>query len=170
MGKFTKTSITGRILEELLRPQFKYKGMSVNMLGLPSFKANYSKNTFSNELSRLKRKNYIERNGEFLQITKKGREYIKRKQNSLSIFHSVFQKSAQKNLIVMFDIPEVKKAEREWFRYHLKKFSYEMIQRSVWVGPSPLPPEFLSYLKEIKLSECVKTFKLAKPYRDKKLS
>lgn len=68
----------------------------------------------------------------------------------------------------MFDIPEPKKAEREWFRFHLKKFNYEMIQRSVWVGPSPLPKEFLDYLKEIKLTEYVKTFKLDKPYNKNK--
>lgn len=63
----------------------------------------------------------------------------------------------------MFDIPEEKKAEREWFRFHLKRFGFEMIQRSVWVGPAPLPKEFLVYLEEIDLKSCIKTFKLAKP-------
>jgi len=169
MGKFTKKSVASCILEELLRPQFRYKGMLVNMFGLPSFRSNYSKNTFPNEISRLKREKFIEKDGDFLRITRKGQEYIKRKQDSLSMFQSSFQKSAPKNLLVMFDIPEVKKAEREWFRFHLKKFDYEMIQRSVWVGPSPLPKDFLSYLKDIKLAECVKTFKLAKSYQDKKL-
>ncbi len=67
----------------------------------------------------------------------------------------------------MYDIPEDKKAEREWFRFHLKKFGYEMIQRSVWVGPSPLPKDFLDYLGEIKLKSHVKTFKLAKSYKNR---
>ena len=40
-----------------------------------------------------------------------------------------------------------------------------MIQRSVWVGPSPLPEEFLNYLKQIKLIDCIKTFKLAYNYK-----
>lgn len=39
-----------------------------------------------------------------------------------------------------------------------------MIQRSVWVGPSPLPEEFLNYLKRIGLEKEFKTFKLAKSY------
>ena len=80
------------------------------------------------------------------------------------IFVSPFSKKSPKNLLVMFDIPEVKKAEREWFRFHLRQFGYKMIQKSVWVGPSPLPKDFLDYIKDIKLKECIKTFKLAKPY------
>ena len=39
-----------------------------------------------------------------------------------------------------------------------------MIQRSVWVGPSPLPEEFLAYLKRIGLQKKFKTFKLVKSY------
>ncbi len=164
MGKFTKTSVAGHILGEFLKPKFKYKGMPINMLGLPSFRAKYHKSTFSTELSRLKRENFIEKEGELLRITKKGQEYIRRRQNSLSVFYFSFPKDSPKNLLVMYDIPEGKKAEREWFRFHLKKFGYEMIQRSVWMGPSPLPEDFLNYLKEIKLKSCVKTFKLAKSY------
>ena len=64
----------------------------------------------------------------------------------------------------MFDVPEPKKAEREWLRWHLKKFNYIMIQKSVWVGPSPLPKEFLDYIKEIDLKENLKTFKLTRGY------
>ena len=64
----------------------------------------------------------------------------------------------------MFDVPTERKGEREWFRWHLKKFGYIMIQQSVWVGPSPLPKEFNDYVKSIKLDRCIKTFKLAKPY------
>ncbi len=64
----------------------------------------------------------------------------------------------------MYDIPENKKKEREWFRRQLQKFDYIMIQRSVWVGPSPLPKEFLDYVKKIGLSGQMRTLKLAKPY------
>lgn len=170
MSKFTKTSIAGYILEQFLKPQFKYKGISVNIFGLPAFHSNYPKKNFSNELSRLKREKFIEKDSESWRITKKGQEYIKRRQDSFSVFNFFFPKNSPKNLLVIYDIPEDKKAEREWFRFHLKKFGYEMIQRSVWVGPSPLPEEFLSYLGDIKLTKCVKTFRLAKSYQDKKLT
>ena len=64
----------------------------------------------------------------------------------------------------MFDILETKKAEREWLRWHLKKFNYLMIQKSVWVGPSPLPKEFLVFINELKINDGFKSFKLAKGY------
>ncbi len=112
--------------------------MEVNALGLPIF-------------SKSKR------------IKTKTRE---RKFYNLS-FNFSFKKDSPKDLIVMYDIPSTLKKERDWFRRHLKKFQYIMIQKSVWVGPSPLPKEFLDYVKEIKIEEGLKTFKLAKPYSDK---
>ncbi len=101
-------------------------------------------------------------------VTSKGQEYIKKKMDSFEQFYYNFHKDAPKNLIVMFDIPETKKAEREWLRWHLKKFNYSMIQKSVWVGPSPLPKEFLDYVKKINIKDGLKTFKLAKGYDFKK--
>lgn len=64
----------------------------------------------------------------------------------------------------MYDIPHHQKRERDWFRRQLVNFDYIMIQKSVWVGPSPLPRNFLNYLKEIKIGDSFRTFKLAKPY------
>ena len=89
----------------------------------------------------------------------------KRKRNFYNnTFYSPFKNNSPKNLIVMYDIPSDKKKERDWFRRHLVKFSYIMIQKSVWVGPSPLPKDFLSYLKEINIKDNLKTFKLEKSY------
>lgn len=79
-------------------------------------------------------------------------------------FVPTFKKDAPKNLIVMYDISEDQKKERDWFRRHLIKFGYIMIQKSVWVGPSPLPKNFLDYLKDIDIGDNFRTFKLAKPY------
>lgn len=115
--------------------RLKYKGMSVNLFGLPSF---------SN--SDFKKKDNIPK-----------REY-------LQSFVSNFKKDAPKNLLLIYDIPEGRKKERDWFRRQLKNFDFIMIQRSVWVGPSPLPDEFTNYLKRIGLQKEFKTFKLAKSY------
>ena len=153
-----------RILEDLWETRINYKGVTVNMLGIPMFNDGYKKRYFSNQISRLEKRGLIYKKGDAVSITKMGQEYVKKKQESFLTFSSEFKKSAPKNLVVMFDIPEIKKAEREWFRFHLKKFDYIMIQRSVWVGPSPLPKDFRSYLDEIKLRDCIKTFKLAKPF------
>lgn len=114
-----------------------YKGIKVNSLGIPVFLLKYK--------NRIKSK--------------------KRKRNFYnSSFISPFKKDSPKNLLVMYDIPSAKRKERDWFRRHLRRFDYVMIQKSVWVGPSPLPKEFLDYLKEIKIEDNLKTFKLHKTY------
>ena len=119
------------------RRSFSYKGVRTNMFGLPVFD---EKKDFS--MHRKKQP--------------KGFHHYS--------FSSVLGKEAPKNLVVMYDIPSDKKKEREWFRRHLRRFNFEMIQKSVWVGPSPLPEDFLDYVKSIDLKDKLKTFKLAKPY------
>ena len=120
------------------RKYFYYKGIRVNSFGIPvSRKANYKSNV------------------------------IKRKLVYNISFSSSLPENSSKNLIVMYDIPHEKKKERDWFRRHLKKFGYIMIQKSVWVGPSPLPKEFLDYVKDIGLKTQLKAFKLAKSYTSK---
>ena len=115
-----------------------YKGMRVDALGLP---------VLNNKKLNSKRKNL--------------------KRFYLNSFSSFFQKDSIKNLMIMYDIPSEKKKERDWLRRQLIKFNYVMIQKSVWVGPSPLPKDFLNYLKEIKIGDNFKTFKLAKSYNSK---
>jgi len=115
------------------RKKFRYKGVSVNILGLPSFSNSEKKKNVP-------------------------------KRFYLQSFISDFEKDAPKNLLLMYDIPHTMKKERDWFRRQLKSFNFIMIQKSVWVGPSPLPADFLDYLKRIGLQKEFKTFKLAKSY------
>ena len=160
-------SLVYEILKELSNTSLRYKGSRVNLFGIPKFKR-YSQNSLSGTLSYIRKAGFVENIDTDLQVTRKGQEYIKKKIDSLRQFYFNFDKNAPKNLIVMFDIPETKKAEREWLRLHLKKFNYSMIQKSVWVGPSPLPKEFLDYIKAIKIKDGFKTFKLARGYDFKK--
>jgi len=116
---------------------YNYKGVKVNSLGFP-----------------------------ILNTTNKTPELKRTKRIFNSTFLSRLGKTSPKNLIVIYDIPEEKKKERDWFRRHLKKFNFIMIQRSVWVGPSPLPKDFLDYVKSIGLRDKLKTFKLARSYSE----
>jgi DNA-binding transcriptional regulator PaaX len=151
------------ILKELVNTSLSYKGSRVNLFGVPKFR-NYSRNSLSGTLSYMRKNGLVENMNDELQVTHRGQKYIKNKMDSLQQFYFKFDKEAPKNLIVMFDIPETQKAEREWLRWHLKKFNYLMIQKSVWVGPSPLPKEFLDYIQFIKIKDGFKTFKLVKGY------
>ncbi|MCX6751934.1 MAG: hypothetical protein NTZ87_00310 [Candidatus Nomurabacteria bacterium] len=115
------------------RKKIYYKGVSVNLFGLPNFDNHKNKENISKRLY-------------------------------LNSFVSQFKKDAPKNLLLMYDIPHTRKKERDWFRRQLKNFDFVMIQKSVWVGPSPLPADFVAYLKRIGLKKEFKTFKLAKSY------
>lgn len=137
--------------------------MRVNIFGIPHF-GKYSKRDVRTNIDRLKRKGLIEKELSGITLSKNGKNYVKKKMDSLKNFEKPKNVSNEKRLIVMFDIPTDKKAEREWLRWHLKRFDYIMIQRSVWVGPAPLPKDFEEYIKKIKLKNCIKTFKLAKDY------
>jgi len=156
-------SIEDKILELLLKPTHQYKGVPITALGLPAIFP-YKKQSMSNAFYRLKKEGYVSKENDYILILPKGRKYVENKKARLITFTSPFKKGTPKDLLVMFDIPEDQKAEREWFRFQLRQFGYKMIQRSVWVGPSPLPKEFLDYVKSLKLKDCIKTFKLAKSY------
>ena len=121
------------------RRKLRYKGMPVNMFGLPDISYYRNKKNVPQKVPK--------------------RQYLKS-------FAVDFKKNGYKNLLIIYDIPEAKKKERDWFRRQLINFSFIMIQRSVWVGPSPLPADFLAYVKDIGLKKEFKTFKLAKPYSD----
>lgn len=161
-------SITEKILNLLNTRMTNYKGIPVNCFGFPIFKE-YSNQSVKNSFSRLHSRKLIQYDGQYIKITKDGKEYIKKKNTFLHSFYSTLNEVQEKNLLVLFDIPEKRRSERNWFRMHLKRFGYIMIQQSVWVGPSPLPKEFVKYVKEIKLQESIKTFKLAIGYQNKKI-
>lgn len=160
-------SITETILNLLNTRAAYYKGIPVNYFGLPIFKK-YKKQSVRNSFSRLHNKKYIIYSGSYIKITKEGERYFKKRSILLKTFLPNPKTSKEKKLLVLFDIKEKRKAEREWLRRHLVKFDYTMIQKSVWVGPSPLPREFVNYVKKIKLEECIKTFRLSNEYKQNK--
>lgn len=160
-------SIKNEILEILSTPKYYYKGVPVNAFFLPAL-WNFKKESVRNNFYYLNRDGYIEKSNGYFVINKNGKEYLsKNKKQQLKNFESIENKGP-KNLLLLYDIPEDKKNERDWFRHTLIKFSFIMIQRSVWVGPSPLPKEFLDYVKSIGLKDTIKTFKLERGYEPHK--
>jgi len=162
-------SVEREILEYLKKKKsvLKYKGVRVGFIGLPDFKY-YKYQTLANKFSILNRKGLIKKmpNGEYI-ITIKGKAFFEEGKDILRKFETNKDKNSPRDLLIVYDIEENKKRERDWFRRHLKKFHFVMIQRSVWVGPSPLPKEFSDYLKEIKLGDNLKIFKLTRGYGEK---
>lgn len=159
-------TIRKKILEILNTRTGYYKGIPLNIFCLPVF-SNKSRDSVKNEYYSLCKEGLIKTKDKNLMLTDKGKMFLKNNVLKENNFNSCVSKDTPKNLLVMYDIPEDKKPEREWFRRHLVKFGYIMIQRSVWVGPSPLPKDFLNYVKKIGLQDNLKTFKLEKGYNFK---
>ena len=161
-------SLVMEILEGLWNTHLYHKGVRINLLGIPKLwkpDSGLNKNSFYSTISRLQKTGLIEIKSGKWRLTKAGKKYFESKRKLSIKFSSPFVLNAPKNLLFMFDIPESKRAERNWLRWHLKEFQYFMIQQSVWVGPSPLPKKFSAHLKEMGLNICIKIFKLAKPYQ-----
>jgi len=158
------------ILEYLKKYKYgshiKYKGVRVGFLGLPDFEY-YKNQTLANKCSSLKTKGFIkEVNGNYF-ITYKGEDYLNKPIKKIfNKFTTNKSKNDPKDLLIIYDVPQDETTLRNWLRRQLKTFHFVMIQRSVWVGPSPLPRFFILYLNEVGLKNNIKTFKLEKGYKE----
>ena len=121
----------------------------------------YKKESVQVALSRLRSKGYVNNSSFGWSITKKGKTYRKDSQ-LLSYISSPFEKNSVPSMIISFDIPEQNRILRNWLRNQIKIFGYKMLQQSLWIGPSPLPPPFLKRLEDLNIRKNVKTFKITK--------
>ena len=107
-------------------------------------------------LSRLKKNGFVQNRRGIWSITERGKLYALKK-----IFlghHRKILEKKSKSIIIAFDIPETQKKRREWLRVELRNLGFEMLQRSVWFGPAPLPADFIDSLKFLKILSHIKFF------------
>jgi DNA-binding transcriptional regulator PaaX len=76
---------------------------------------------------------------------------------------SYSQEKSNSLVLVMFDIPEKSRKERNWLRSVLQQLSFEMIQKSVWMGSVKIPKKLLEELKEKELLDCVEIININNP-------
>jgi len=122
----------------------------------------YQKESVQVALSRLKSNGYLKNSssGEW-SLTSKGR-LCANKNILYSYIPSPFDKSSKHETIISFDIPGPQRAVRDWLRNQIKIFGYKMLQQSLWLGPGPLPKEFLKKLNDLKIRENIKIFSITK--------
>lgn len=113
-------------------------------------------------MSRMKKKGYVKKEGSVWLLTGAGRNYLTSYKPAFEYFNSPFKETDLKKMLVVFDIPEREKRKRAWLRRQLKIFNYEMVQRSVWLGPYPLPSEFNTYLRKLAIKNYIQWFKILK--------
>lgn len=92
-------------------------------------------------------------------LTQTGRQKIK------DIRHSPRRyavESDNETKIIIFDIPEKEKKQRNWLRAALQHIQFTILQKSVWIGTSAIPKEFLADLHERKLMSYIQIFAITK--------
>jgi len=119
-----------------------------NLLGLdPTYE--FKRPTFNAVLYQLKAQGLIKQttkqNRNYWQLTKRGVAMLDKQKSETPLL-----KDGQKRL-VCFDIPEYDRAKRQWLRGELLAFGYQQLQKSVWIGESPLPQEFVDALDALEL-------------------
>lgn len=96
----------------------------------------------------LKRGNYIEtatrKRKKFIRVTDKGRLIVLQDMVCEKIKNSVWDKKWR---MVIFDVPENNRKERDFLRSYLKSFGFKELQKSVWVFPYDIEREFQQFLK-----------------------
>lgn len=141
----------------LLRMRMRGRDMSI----LPSpFKklSTASDNTLRVTLARLKKVGLIEKEKGLWKITQRGKNYKPRKRIDLPKHSNHSNTTRSKNMIIAFDIPEIHKHRRNWLRIELANLGFELMQKSMWFGPGPIPKEFVEVLQKMRILPYIKFF------------
>ncbi len=117
-------------------------------------------NSFRVTLSRLKKNGLVKNDGHFWETTRQGKEKAKKQgQDKKHPSYPPIPKS-DKKIIITFDVPEAERKNRNWLRLQLLHLNFKLLQKSVWLGPAPLPKEFIEDLKYMKLIPHLKFFEV----------
>lgn len=89
---------------------------------------------FKKTMKKLKRKGVIYLGEDEIKLTRRGKELLK----LIEISKIQIDRPKQWDRVwylVSYDIPDIKKRQRDWFRETLKRMEFEQIQESLWVHP-----------------------------------
>lgn len=130
---------------KLPRKMQKYKPLFEKQINALKERQRISKLIFE-----LKKDKLVEygKNGDALVVTYRGDLEIKNKLSRRLPESEYAILPTNEWKIIAFDIPEFYKRQRKWLRFALKKFGFQMFQKSVWIGKNAIPEEFIYDLRE----------------------
>ncbi len=155
------------LVKEILRITAKYYPLGYSQLyeylyDETIYGKKLNKNSLHATLSRMKKDGLLRNKNREWSITPEGKKLEEKKENNIKKFFKpeniLDNREKIKRLIIIFDIPEKKKRYREWLRMELVGFGFNLVQKSVWLGPA-LPKEFVEYLSEIGLLKHIRFFR-----------
>lgn len=98
-----------------------------------------------------------------ISLTKKGREKLNKLKKSFLLSMAEYKKEPSTNVIVIsYDIPVSFNLERDALRDILRFFGFNLIHKSVWIGKTKLPEEFVVYLGNAGILEYVEILEVTK--------
>lgn len=146
-------------ISEILETGGHSMGKSYNrMAGLRDFwdyydeLKNLKENSARTILWRLQKKGLVKKTKKQYQLTFQGFKIIKDIKTSDGI-ETLWD---GKWRMIMFDIPEKKRKERDWLRYQLLYLDYQPIQKSVFIGKQPIKEDTWNDIAERNLSKCIR--------------
>ncbi|OGZ00343.1 MAG: hypothetical protein A3C11_00390 [Candidatus Sungbacteria bacterium RIFCSPHIGHO2_02_FULL_49_12] len=115
----------------------------------------FTRSSFSTILSRLRAQGLVERRGSrkeaLWRISLKGTMYLRKPDGRPP-------KSDGIQRLVIFDIPEKMRSKRYAIRANLIMNNYHPLQKSVWIGATPLSNNFIELLDTLELKSYVHIF------------
>ncbi len=132
---------------------------------------NIERQKFYSLLNYLRKEGFVEKQknkkgrNSFWKITLKGKkklEWLKKKQNKILPKTKYETQKDNELKIIIFDIPEKERYKRTWLRQNLLALDFSPLQKSVWIGNSQLPEEFLIELKDFSLIPYIEIFTVYK--------
>lgn len=137
------------------------------MLG-STYQNGFKKNVIEVNLARLKQAGLIGKleNKKIYYLTPKGEELVVFIKDRYSILEKPWDGKIR---LVIFDIPEDKRFEREWLRQELLLLQYKLLQKSVYIGKSLIPDDLYQELIKKGIFEDVHIFTLENVDKEEKI-
>ncbi len=164
--------LTDQIFLFLSNHPGNYRNLRLHMMGDPRIeeemekvstqrRAKYAQEkVLKSTLYRLKENGLLKENGQNWSLTIEGLRKFKSQKLYKNHTTPIKGNKTDKKVIIAFDIPEDKKRSRYWLRVELVGLGFKLLQKSVWLGPAPLPKEFIEHLKTMDLLPHLKFFEV----------
>jgi DNA-binding PadR family transcriptional regulator len=156
-----------RKLRQMTNP-FYYEFKSIKRFNYREKQA-IERQKFYNLLYKLQKQGLVKKckkdKNSFWIITHNGKKKLKKIKQKEKVFNIDINYKVEKDndlKIIIFDIPEKNRKKRDWLRRNLLALDFSKLQRSVWMGGTKLPEEFLKELKNLSLMPYIEIFSVNK--------
>lgn len=126
----------------------------LGILAKPLLKKKPRRDTLRKRLYELKHSGYIQRDSRGYRLTRKGKDRLW-KYDMKTLVIQKKQRWDKRWRVVLFDIPERRRKDRDLFRKDLTSLGFYALQRSVFLHPYPCQKEVLLLCKKYRISRYI---------------